>query len=216
MKRPKPSTRTRKTLDRLEMFYFAGSVSLNRHPDRLPYGSVEREAAAHAMNGETLRKARAFADPGRGLTEKQFKSLISRCETHDYALGPSTAMLLITVPKPDRPGILTNMIRDQWSKSELRRELTRRYGRRKQTARTPVPPSNPEQAMVELLGLCGTFRRWHAVMDPDVSDAADAEVWKATPLAVRRRLREAAAAMRRLEVGAEKTMEQERRGDEDS
>jgi hypothetical protein len=171
---------------------------------------VEDLARKEQKNEDTIRKARALADPVAGYSPAELGELCRLIEkvqsglTEDdkdkYVFRPSHLIRLLSVrPKRRRRALQERAIRGGWSKSRLEAEIAQRFGTRRTGGRKPAPAETLETWLAQTEGLCETWRRWNAVLD--APDAKDRATRQDLPSGVSRAFRATTAA-----IGALQTM----------
>lgn len=177
------------------------------------YGKVATEAAELGLSAEMLRKARKFANSkDGGYTRKELDRLCRLCEENGFAIGVSHVIVLLSVPKNQRTQIQREAIKGHWSRADLELEKKRRFGKRRNTAKTPRSPRNLEEAYLRLAGLCGQWKRFHKSMDfySKLTDGRVAAVITELPPRFRSMLEQTTARIVAMEREATKIMSQRR------
>lgn len=154
----------KEAIQAVQDFFVTGLASLaSSSPSR--YGKVATEAAELGLSAEMLRKARKFASAeDGGYTKAQLERLCRQCKEHGFAIGVSHIIVLLSVSKEHRAGLQKEAIEGHWSRADLEREKKQRFGKRRDTARTPESPRSLEEAYVRLADLCGRWKRIHRSM----------------------------------------------------
>ncbi|MBI3411316.1 MAG: hypothetical protein HY040_23525 [Planctomycetes bacterium] len=154
-------TRVDGNADKIRAFFTIGRKSLRQCRGRMLYRSAESAAAQVGLNAENYRKARQLADPEMGYTREELDDFLNQCRRARYAVGRSFLIVLLRAPKKDRPWFQRRMFEDRWSIVRLKREVLRRYGRRRQGGRARRLPEDVDGLMVMIEGICEEWRRWH-------------------------------------------------------
>jgi hypothetical protein len=137
-------------------------------------GVVATEAAAKGINEDTIRKARAFADPVAGYSAAELNELCDLIEVvqtgqTEKGMGvfrPTHVIRLLSVsPKSRRKELQERAIRQGWSTARLEAEIARRYGTRRAGGRKPARARTLDDWLAQTEKLCETWRRWDAALE---------------------------------------------------
>jgi hypothetical protein len=122
------------------------------------YDQVAKEMV---LNVDTARKLAQFANPENGYTAAELRELCHRCDKHNYDLGRTFLMALLSVPRgAERDEFQTQMITEGWHRVRMQQELLARFGHRRHGGRTPSIVKR-EGLLAQLNVLCGEWLRWH-------------------------------------------------------
>lgn len=146
------------------------------HRDGYRQGTVDAEAEKHGLNPDTVRKARQFADPERGYTVAELNALCrSIREVQEGQDGPvfgrTHLIRLLSVPKKQRAKVQASAIKNGWSTADLEAHIAAAFGRRRHGGRNRQVPPDLMGVLVQLEGLCESWRRWAAAVTPPDGDA---------------------------------------------
>src|SRR6185436_18409035 len=100
------------------------------------------------VNPDTLRKARQFADPVEGYTAKELKELcvlidqVQSCQDPRLPLFTKTHVirLLSVRSRTQRKHLQQKAVRQAWSIAQLKGEIAKRYGTRREGGRRRYLP----------------------------------------------------------------------------
>ena len=162
-----------------------------------PYGST-----GTAREKEHRAKARAFANPETGFTQRELNVLLSALRKENWAMPLCFVHRLISVKsKREREQIQAEAIRHRWSIGTLNKHLRERYGNRRPSAGRPVSITGPADARDQLTGAADRWHRLRTAVDKAAVDSA--EGYKIPP-ALLRRLSAVDSAMAELKAFLEK------------
>ena len=176
---------------------------------RAAYGQavVARAAEARGTNEDTIRKARAFADPVAGYTPAELDELCGLVEAvqpghgkGQWVFRPSHVIRMLTVrPKGRRKALQVRAVNGGWSTARLEAEIAKAFGTRREGGRKPVRAETVEDWLVHTERLCETWRRWTARLDAVPGPDDESCVRRASlPPKLRESVRRATAEVRRL------------------
>jgi hypothetical protein len=141
---------------------------------------VIRDAAKEkGINEDTLRKARAFADPKAGYTPRELRELCTLIETVQsgqkrieketgkklWVFRRTHLIRLLAIPKDSRRDIQEQAIKEGWSTSRLEAEIARRFGTRRGGGRNPAATETLDEWLTQAERLCESWRRWDGRLD---------------------------------------------------
>lgn len=153
-------------------FHRIGRKSLKDRPGRGGYaaGEIAKEAEKYALNPDTLRKARAFAEAREGYTAAEVDELCASIRTYwdnftanGATIGRTHVIRLLNIPKAkgQRASVQKRMFMEGWSTAALESEILRRFGRRKGGGRKADLGSTLRELLVRLDRHCETWLRFH-------------------------------------------------------
>jgi len=203
------SAQVRRAVRAIRKFHRLGRRVPPKVPQKEAYGEgvIARLAKRRRTNEDTIRKARAFADPATGYTPLELEELCGLIEAaqlgQDQKLPvfrPSHLIRLLSVhPKGLRKTLQRRAITDAWSTSRLEAEIAKRFGTRREGGRKQAPAKTLEDWLTHTEKLCESWRRWDARLD-EVPGPHD-ESWvqrRDLPPHLREPVRRAADQVRRL------------------
>jgi hypothetical protein len=193
-----------------------GQELLSKYPIGQTSGqrAMQTEAAARNTNTDKLFKARVFADATRGYSPMELQRLCDACKRHRRALGFGFIVRLLTVRnKLERSKLQRQVIVERRSLSQLKSELTSRYGHRRQAGKRPKIGS-----VADLVSEMGTraiwWRRVRRLLRPEPEHKAPR--WHLTlaqlPEDIQRPFVAAAKALKRLEDAVKAHQDASREG----
>jgi hypothetical protein len=134
----KPSQRVERALNKLRKFYERGEGDLERFPDNYGrYVTLRREKRLGAA--ERVRKARLMADETAGYSRKSLNDLIHQCRMHNFGIGVTHVIRLLSVPSGrQREGLQRQAIQGKWTRRQLDLAIRLQQGIRRPYARRPM------------------------------------------------------------------------------
>jgi hypothetical protein len=178
------------------------------HKDAYDQGTVDAEARKHGINPDTVRKARQFADPVAGYTPAEVRDLCKLItdvqpdqDDRDGVFSRTHLIRLLSVKKQRRAALQEAAIRKGWSSAELEAQIAARYGSRRDGGRKRRLPGDALGLLAQVEQLCESWRRWLLLVTPrtDQKEAkTSAPTLEDLPPKVRRRVRDADAAVAKL------------------
>lgn len=166
-KRPHVSTeKVEAAIKAIREYHAQGRRSLKELPGRGEYGdkTLADQAKILGWNNTKLRKARQFARKKVGYSGNHLKKLYILLRENRPNFGISYVGLLVTVPLILRDELQKECIVNNWSTAELKAEIKKRFGSRRQGGRRRHVSSNPESALVQLEEMAHTWQRWYGVV----------------------------------------------------
>jgi hypothetical protein len=212
--------RPRATSDEVEQairhickYYRQGQKSLRDRPPwrRDRKESIEEQARQFHMSLDGLRKARQFAAPEVGYTQKQLDDLYDLLRKHRPRFGITHIATLVSVPWPERAELQNRCIKQNWSHLDLRSELIKRFGCRRQSGRRRHV-ADQEQALLQLDKLTSTWQRLYKILVEERNDGQQ-QPWillDTLPKGVRKRIKDADQSMICLREAVIKELDQSR------
>lgn len=192
------------------------------HRDAYKQRTIGTEAKKRGLNPDTARKARQFADPAAGYTTAEVRALCQLIRGVQPGQGDECAVFgrthlirLLSVTKHRRAGLQAAAVRGGWSTAELEAQIAARYGSRRDGGRRRRLPSDVLGLLAQVERLCESWRRWVALVTPAAAGQASkaaAPSLDGLPADVRRRVRDADAAMAKLHVAATEELTARRPG----
>jgi len=164
MRHEQPADAVRRTIQEVRRFHALGRKSLGKYPFPMPLKTRPVEAESRGLSPEILRRARRFADPERGYTERELDELFELCRKSESPLGLSHIYLLLNVPKAKRPGLQSQAVGQRWTRERLRLEIRRLLPRHSQGGRRPQQPASSADALQQIVDMCSRWRRWNEVL----------------------------------------------------
>jgi len=154
------------------------------HADAYDQDIIKTEAEKKGINGDTLRKARQFADPEDGYSARELKELVKlirelvklirEVQLHQddkLAVFSKTHIIrLVSVPKQRRLSLQKKVIQKGWSTAKLETEIATRYGTRRSGGRRGHVPRDAIGLLTQVEKLCETWRRWLAEVTPEETE----------------------------------------------
>jgi len=179
------------------------------HKDTYDQDIIKTEAEKKGINGDTLRKARQFADPEDGYSARELKELVKLIrevqlnKDDKLAVFSKTHIIrLVSVPKRWRLSLQKKAIEEGWSTAKLETEIATRYGTRRAGGRKGHVPRDTIGLLTQIEKLCETWRRWLAEVTPEATED-DAEPEHAMladlPKAIQKQVRSVGAAFAELQ-----------------
>lgn len=162
-----------------------------RHKDNWGRRIIGGEADLLGVNEDTLRKARAFADPDKGYTRKKLDDLcrlIREVQPVRRKVKPdqeeelpifqrSHVIRLLSVKgKKQRLALQRKCIKEGWSTGALDREIAKRYGARRAGGRRRKIPPDLTDLLVQLEGACEGWRRWKGELSREPEEVTEKHV----------------------------------------
>jgi hypothetical protein len=202
--------RVAEAVRKIRAFYDLGSAIPRKQPHRNAYSQhvVEAEAERHDTNEDYVRKARQFADPVEGYSRQELDELCRhiKCvqpgqDDREAIFGTTHLLRLLTVrPKRRRAALQRRAIEGGWSVSELKLEIARSFGTRRDGGRRRRIPSDRTAFLAQLERMAEEWRRWQAELsrEPGAGEAGHV-LLEELPQEVRRRIAAASAAVWRLQ-----------------
>lgn len=179
------------------------------HKDAYDQGTIEAEAKKKGISGDTLRKARQFADPKEGCTASELRELVKFIrevqpdQDDKLAVFSKTHIIrLVSVPKRRRLSLQKKAIEEGWSTAKLETEIATRYGTRRSGGRKGHVPRDAIGLLTQIEKMCETWRRWLAEVTPDATeDDADVEhaMLAELPKAIQQQVRSVGAGLAELQ-----------------
>lgn len=158
----------------IEAFHALGKSLLDETLHQSTYGTdyIRNKAESTGVNADTLRKARQFA---QGYSKQDLLDLcnkIRKKQTRKRSRGPIFGVthvirLLSVQPAEDRAKMQSLAIQGAWSTADLERHIARRYERRRVGGRHPRIPSDTIDLLIQIEGMCESWRRWEMVLFGD-------------------------------------------------
>jgi hypothetical protein len=153
------------TLKSLKEFYARGLHSVDGNPGRASYGSmiaVDRGG----KSSEMLRKARQFADETVGYSRKEFDDLLAQCRRHEFGLGVSLIIRLLSVPKgAQRNALQRAAIEGRWSRRKLDKAIKEKFNNRRPSAGRHVSaPEDLKDAVYRINSLCDQWKNLYSAI----------------------------------------------------
>jgi hypothetical protein len=146
-----------------------------------------------------LSKARQFADPERGYSARRLEALCRLLEQRRPNFGISHVGALVTVSWEDGRGDLQEAcVKGNWSVRRLQRAILTRLGWRRQGGRHRRVDVEPEEAMVQLDQMAGTWQRWCEEAERKQGDGEDATLFSRLRKPVREAVTSVSEAVQRL------------------
>ena len=168
--------------------YDIGKQILKKCGPRSPLDAIDKMAIEFDINGETVRKLRAMANPEIGYTESELNQWFREFRKAGFSLTITHFIKLISVPKGRKRDALTRQaIKQKWSSHLLQAEILALQGRRKAAGRPPkyVGGKNFEQKLSQTLW---SWSRWLGIqLEEDESMRSEiAKELKSLQLKIRR------------------------------
>jgi len=119
----------------IRWFYEQGRKSLEKFPDRLPFGEAERSAKRLGLTGEMLRNARRFA---RRFSKSELNRICERISAGGYSVTFQHLNRLVWLKRDDEFwNMLERTIKNGLSCRELLQAIQRQTGKRSRAGRRP-------------------------------------------------------------------------------
>jgi hypothetical protein len=112
--------------------YDIGKQILKKCGPRSPLDAIDKMAIEFDINGETVRKLRAMANPETGYTKSELNQWFREFRKAGFSLTITHFIKLISVPNGRKRDALTRQaIKQKWSSHLLQAEILALQGRRK-------------------------------------------------------------------------------------
>jgi hypothetical protein len=153
----------------IRAYHREGRFCLANTPKSGNYGKgfiVERcEQLGPSWNPTKLRKARQFAAE---YAPNDLRKLVDLLKRYRPVFGITHVGILLTVSKVRvRTKLQRWCIDCNRSTAELEAEIKKRYGVRRQGGRRRAVGLDIDHVLVQLEGMCDTWRRWYLVVAPE-------------------------------------------------
>lgn len=161
-------TEVEAAIRRILKYHRLGLKNLKDIPTPVTFakGAIDSRARQLQVNPTSLRKARQFAHPKKGYSQKQLDHLFRLLRKHRPQFGTTHIGILVTVPWTERRELQRTCIRENWSKSELEAEILKRLGPRRFGGRRRHLPDDPGRLLVQLQEMIESWMRWSKLADP--------------------------------------------------
>lgn len=199
----------------IRAFHALGLKVPRKADHKKTYGQsvVAQFARDSGLNEDTVRKARAFADPVGGYTPAELDELCdeitdagSRHADSDFSVFRVSHLirLLSVGPKRRRKAMQGRAVGEGWSTSRLEAEIARVFGTRRAGGRKPAVPRTLEEWLALAERTCESWRRWSATLG---RESAGKHVRRADlPPAVGKAFRAATAGVGSLQLAVLKEL----------
>jgi len=133
---------------------------------------ISKYSKVFNLNENTIRKARQLANM---FTQEEIENLCADIERIQANQNRKMSLFtishlfhLVTVSeRTKRQGLTQNALKEGWSVRQLKQEIARKFGTRRQGGRKKRIPKDPINFLGQLESYCETWRRWfHEVSKP--------------------------------------------------
>jgi hypothetical protein len=156
------------TIAEIRAFHETGRHNLKTRSGRAQPGAGELDEHARRLDvtPHYLTRARQFADPELGYSQKELREMFAAFKRFEFALRPSTVFHLLSVkPKTVRARLQLKAIKNGWTAARLHLEIMRRFGPRTVGGRRRRVVSDAAELLTQLESECEKWGRWHAALN---------------------------------------------------
>jgi hypothetical protein len=205
--------RVAEAVRKIRAFYNLGRAIPRKQPHRDAYSRhvVAAEADRHGTNEDYVRKARQFADPVEGYSRQELNELVRLIkgvqpgqDDRKAIFGTTHLLRLLTVrPRRRRAALQRRAVEGGWSLSQLKLEIAKSFGTRRDGGRRRRIPSDRMAFLTLVEAQCEQWRRLRAELDREPGAGEARHVLLADlPQGLQERITAVSAAVGQLQQAA--------------